>query len=310
MSTAACLATDPGFVFDPKRLRPQRLRDVIREASRQYEDECSIEDARSGRSGFRRLFVTLTYAANSKGNKRDVSECIQRFREWAGRMGTRVRYVWVAEVQKRGALHYHLLLWLPRHLHLPKLDRRGWWRHGMTKVETARNPVGYLVKYASKCRAEDLAKLRKGTRLYGYGGGWPAAREMLRDKLRGHWITKVRQAEREAGWMAQIEEMEAEQEREEARALHYLWPDEYAEPEPQEEAETEADYYERMIEEREQQERHDELRRAGRALLARVTGGYVDRLTGVFYESPYFVTVERGMVTVHRKSEKATPPGV
>jgi Protein of unknown function (DUF3296). len=35
------------------------------------------------------------------------------------RRGHKLPYVWVAELQKRGALHYHVLLWLPRGLTLP-----------------------------------------------------------------------------------------------------------------------------------------------------------------------------------------------
>src|SRR6185312_5524427 len=41
--------------------------------------------------------------------------------------------------------------------------------------------------------------------------------------------------------------------------------------------------------------------RKGRALLARCTGGYVDRVTGEFFPTPYKVIVERGIVTVQRK---------
>lgn len=304
MSVSACLNPQSGFQFDPAKMRPQRLKLTVREAAKQYEHECGLDDLRRGRSGFRKLFVTLTYAANTRGNKRDVSECINRMRQWAGRLGVQVRYVWVAEVQKRGALHYHLLIWLPRALHLPKLDKRGWWPHGMTKVETARNPVGYLCKYASKCRPDDLKRLRKGTRLYGYGGGWSAWRETLREKLRGRWICKTREAERDAAWLAHIEAEIAEQEREEAATLHQLFPDEYPPPpELYEEPDEEAEYYAQRASEEDQARRRDALLRVGRALLARVTGGYADRVTGEFYESPYFVTVERGLVTVYRKSE-------
>lgn len=311
MTPVACFQGD-SFQFDPKKLRPQRLKDTIREAARQYEEECGFEDLRRGRSAYRRLFVTLTYAENTRGNPRDVSECLKRMRHWAARIGARVRYAWVAELQKRGALHYHLLVWLPRHLHLPKLDRRGWWRHGMTNVQTARNPVGYLVKYASKCRPEDLERLRKGTRLYGYGGGWPGWRETLREKLRGRWIRNVLEAKREAAWQADIEERIVEQERDEAYALHLMYPDEYPPPESEfvceEEARQAADEaMEDAIIEEERSRQCDALLRRGRALFARCVGGYVDRVTGEFYESPYFVTFERGCVIVHKK---ATPPGV
>lgn len=314
MSAAACLAPDPGFVFDPKKLRPQRLKLAVREAAKQYEEECSLDDLRRGRSGYRRLFVTLTYAANTRGNRRDVSECVKRMRHWAGRLGVQVRYVWVAEVQKRGALHYHLLLWLPRHLHLPKLDRRGWWRHGMTKIETARNPVGYLCKYASKCRPEDVNRLRKGTRLYGYGGGWAPWRETLREKLRQRWIRRKLEWRRDDVFLYEIEREEAALEREMAHLFDLElpeWVERFERSRPPAElagrySEDEFDRYEWELAQHQAAERRDALLRSGRALLARCTGGYVDRVTGEFFLSPYRVVIERGMVTVFRKEAMST----
>lgn len=303
MTPAACLSPD-AFTFDPAKLRPQRLKLVIREAAKQYEQECAFEDRRLGRLAYRRLFVTLTYKENTRGNKRDISECIKRMRHWAARCGARIRYVWVAEVQKRGALHYHLLLWLPKHLHLPKLDKRGWWSHGMTNIQTARNPVGYLVKYASKCRAEDLKRFRKGTRLYGNGGGWSAWREHLREKLRAHWITKLRQAEADAHWQARIDEEIAQQERAEADTLHTLWPDEYPPPEELDDEAESIEHHLRQLYEQARCDQRDVLLRSGRALLARCLGGHVDRVTGQFYESPYVVTVEHGVVIVQRKENR------
>jgi hypothetical protein len=43
-----------------------------------------------------------------------------------------------------------MIIMLPKALSVPKPDKRGWWPHGSTKIETARNAVGYLAKYASK----------------------------------------------------------------------------------------------------------------------------------------------------------------
>jgi hypothetical protein len=43
-----------------------------------------------------------------------------------------------------------VLVWLPRGLTLPKPDKRGWWPHGLTRIESARHPIGYIAKYASK----------------------------------------------------------------------------------------------------------------------------------------------------------------
>jgi hypothetical protein len=94
--------------------------------------------------------VTTTYAKDGVWEAGHIRQALHRMREWGRRAGVKLRYTWVLELTRRGRPHYHLLVFMPRHLHLPKLDKRGWWPHGMTKVEVARNAVGYLAKYASK----------------------------------------------------------------------------------------------------------------------------------------------------------------
>lgn len=181
-----------GFHMDPLAMRPAKLKKLIPLIANHHEETVQEIERKMGRNQFRRLFVTLTYARNTRGDPRDVSQLLDCVRKWLFRLGLpMVEYLWVAELQKRGALHYHLMMWLPKHLHLPKLDRRGWWRHGMTQVQTARNPVGYLAKYASKCGPEDLKRLRKGTRLYGYGGVPVHRREALRRLRLARWARKA-----------------------------------------------------------------------------------------------------------------------
>lgn len=115
------------------------------------------------------LMVTLTYRPGVDWQPEHVSEYIRRVRQWYKRKGHTVRYVWVLELTKAGRPHYHCLFWHPagRGLSMPKADRRGWWPHGMTRTERARNAVGYLAKYASK-GSDDV--MPKGARLYGVGG--------------------------------------------------------------------------------------------------------------------------------------------
>ena len=290
----------PGsFSVDPFRVRIRRMQGTVRESARQYEDEVRWEERRAGRPLYRRLFVTLTYASNTKGSAGDLPECIRLVRQWGHRQGVHIRIVWVAESQKRGALHYHLLLWLPRRLRLPMLDRRGWWKHGMTKVERARNPVGYLVKYASKGTVCGIASLRKGARLYGYGGGWPHGRERIRTALRSRWIRKAVQGVADAAWARQVEAEIDAQEREEAALLHAWDPDRHPPPPP--EYESEDAYAEAVLRDMEEQqrcERRDALLRAGRSVLERVAGGYRDRVYGTFFESPYRVEMIGRVVVV------------
>lgn len=132
-------------------------------------------------SGFRApqvWFVTLTYRGVHDWQACHIKEAIRGYRRWCQLRGLPCRYTWVAELQKRGAVHYHLLAWLPHGVRMPKWDRRtvtpsgrktaSWWPHGMTNVQVAKSGVGYLMKYLSKLG--ELTIFPKGLRLYGVGG--------------------------------------------------------------------------------------------------------------------------------------------
>ncbi len=112
--------------------------------------------------------LTLTYAPDRKWGPNQVSGCLRHIRQYLKRKGVAVRHVWVMEYTKRGRPHYHVLLWLPLGLTLPKPDKRGWWPYGMTKIEWAKNAVGYIAKYASK--GDSLTQPEKGARMHGNGG--------------------------------------------------------------------------------------------------------------------------------------------
>lgn len=123
-------------------------------------------------------FVTLTYKGATDWKRDHIKKAMQAFRDWCKVRRIPCRYTWVAELQARGAVHYHLLAWLPQGRRMPKWDRRTvtptgrkmacWWPHGMTNTQPARSGVGYLMKYMSKLG--ELTKFPKGIRLYGIGG--------------------------------------------------------------------------------------------------------------------------------------------
>lgn len=122
-------------------------------------------------------FVTLTYKGVSDWRADHMSKAVQGFRNWCQSNKIACRYTWVGELQKRGAVHYHLLAWLPKGVRMPKWDtvtrkRGGWrdafWPHGMTNTQVAFSGVGYLMKYLSKLG--ELTIFPKGLRLYGIGG--------------------------------------------------------------------------------------------------------------------------------------------
>jgi len=153
-----------GFVPDPHRGRIARLRRSVGFAARGHLAE---------RRGFRPdqvFMVTATYADGAEWRPRHVSAWIKHIRAWCQARGYACRYVWVAELQKRGAIHYHLALWLPAEAYLPDSDAAGWWPHGSTRTERARAAVPYLMKYLSKGGAPGSFNLPEGARMFGIGG--------------------------------------------------------------------------------------------------------------------------------------------
>lgn len=115
----------------------------------------------------RPAMVTLTYRNASDWAGRDVSNYITRLRRWLHRRGEKLRYVWVAEMQDRGAVHYHILVWA--RARIPRPDRSGMWSHGSTNVVRVKHGgCGYITKYLTK--TEDISKFPKGCRIYGVGG--------------------------------------------------------------------------------------------------------------------------------------------
>jgi len=101
--------------------------------------------------------------------------------------------VWVGELQGRGALHYHVVFWLPRHINMPMADKRGWWKHGSTNLTPAKSPIGYLTKYISKLRSKQLEDVPfpKGFRMHGCGGLTHDSREFRAHHLMPHWVRKL-----------------------------------------------------------------------------------------------------------------------
>jgi hypothetical protein len=115
--------------------------------------------------------VTLTYAGtNDDWRPEHLTRAMDAFRVWCKREGFACRYVWVAELQKRGVIHYHVAAWLPRGVRMPKWDERGWWHCGMSNTIKAKHATAYLMAYLKKGDLEARGSLPKGARNYGVGG--------------------------------------------------------------------------------------------------------------------------------------------
>jgi len=143
------------------------------------------ETIRRGGFRVRAWFVTLTYRPGESWSPRHVRGFLDCMRQWVkrnGPKGTKLRYCWTAELQDRGAVHYHLIFWLPKRLSMPKPDKRKWWAHGSSnRVLVEKNAVGYIASYLSKGDASPGGpQFPKGCRICGAGGFDAEARREAR----------------------------------------------------------------------------------------------------------------------------------
>lgn len=123
------------------------------------------------RGTYKPAMLTLTYREDDQWHAKHVSNLLQNIRKYLARRSKTAPYVWVAELTQRGRIHYHVLLWLPKGIILPMPDKQGWWPWGSTRIEWAKNAVGYLAKYASKGTDPIMQNhFPKGCRLHGAGG--------------------------------------------------------------------------------------------------------------------------------------------
>lgn len=151
--------------------RPERFQ-IIPAQARLKRLQCSVLTAArlhtQVKSKWRQVMVTTTYRLGQYWHPQDITGLVKRIRQWLSRKNIEMRYVWVMEYTKKGAPHYHMIVWLPLGVTLPHADRRGWWTKGCTNQKWARSAVGYLAKYVSK--GSDLVQYVRGARHHGNGG--------------------------------------------------------------------------------------------------------------------------------------------
>ncbi|MDA8446351.1 rolling circle replication-associated protein [Paracidovorax valerianellae] len=167
------------ITIDPKKTRVTRLRKGLGIAAKQLHN--------LGPRNQQIWMQTLTYAGtNLNWRPEHISRYLDAMRRWHyARTGTKtLRYAWVAELQQRGVIHYHVICWLAAGLTPPKgdmqwssIDRKGvkqWhppmWPHGMTRRDRSTAPVAYLMKYASKVDSKNVGSFPHGARIHGTGG--------------------------------------------------------------------------------------------------------------------------------------------
>jgi hypothetical protein len=170
-----------------------------------------LRDAKQ-QGGFRHFMamLTLTYAPGVQWQPNHIPDLQKRIRGWLRYRGHSYGYVWVCELQERGAPHYHILIWIPRGLRLPMADAFGWWPYGSTSIEKVEKPLGYLIKYLSKGK-DTIHRFVKGQRTHGSGGldhnvkqerrwwlapsyvrkRWPDYRDDVHPAKGGGWVSRV-----------------------------------------------------------------------------------------------------------------------
>jgi len=118
--------------------------------------------------GLRRFYwcvgVDLTYAPGQDWEPNDVRAFVRHFRRQA------VAHCWVAELQERGAVHFHVILVLPRGRRIPFPDQGGLWKKGMTRTKYLpwRKIGDYLAEYVRKLD-QKMGPFPRGLRIFGVG---------------------------------------------------------------------------------------------------------------------------------------------
>lgn len=115
-----------------------------------------IRIARSNLAGAEKpAFLTLTFAKNADLNY--AAPHFNRFTQRLTRAFPGIRYLAVPEFQKRGAVHYHVLVWgLPRVVILKERATRlisGIWGHGFIDIietDGSQKLASYMTKYLFK----------------------------------------------------------------------------------------------------------------------------------------------------------------
>lgn len=112
---------------------------------------------------YKMIMMGLTYRPGVEWKANDVRDFIVQLKKIVGKENV-VAIARVAELQQRGAVHYHLIIIVKAGVKVPFPDKSGLWLHGSTRVEVARSPF-YLVSYTKKAYQKD-GIFPKGIRMY------------------------------------------------------------------------------------------------------------------------------------------------
>lgn len=115
--------------------------------------------------GFKPVFITYTFAKNIKDIKEANRKLKNHHLNLARLVGRRIRCLTVPELQKRGAIHYHIVYFdLPYIPNIKKVFQKSW-GHGFLKIKVlyhVKNIGAYISKYFSKQWASERVIGTKG----------------------------------------------------------------------------------------------------------------------------------------------------
>lgn len=111
---------------------------------------------------YRKVMVTLTYTGVEDWRPNHIRDYMKALKRKLGE--NLIASAWVAELQERGAVHYHINLVCKKGTRIPTPDKSRMWKHGMSRIETAKT-VYYLCSYLKKSYQKE-GDFPKGMRMY------------------------------------------------------------------------------------------------------------------------------------------------
>lgn len=110
-------------------------------------------------------FITLTFAENIQDLDYANKEFMLFIKRLSYKLHVKIEYVCVPEFQKRGAIHYHVIMFNVPYIRNKELQDI--WKHGfvrINKIDNVDNVGAYITKYMSK--DFDLDNRLKGRKCY------------------------------------------------------------------------------------------------------------------------------------------------
>jgi hypothetical protein len=110
--------------------------------------------------------IGLSYKPSKSWKEKDITEYIKNVKDYLG-VDNLIAYAWVAEMQRRGEVHYHLeMITNVKGKKIPMPDKKGHWRNGSSnREEIAYVEVGYLSSDYMR-KKEQKSNYPKGIRIH------------------------------------------------------------------------------------------------------------------------------------------------